>query len=37
MAIAIIFGVAFATALTLGVIPVLYAVFYRVKFKGFRY
>jgi multidrug efflux pump subunit AcrB len=37
MAIAIIFGLAFATALTLGVVPVLYSVFYRVKFKDFRY
>jgi multidrug efflux pump subunit AcrB len=37
MAIAIIFGLAFATALTLGVVPVLYSIFYRVKFKGFRY
>ncbi len=37
MAISIIFGLAFATALTLGVVPVLYAMFYRVSFKGFRY
>jgi multidrug efflux pump subunit AcrB len=37
MAIAIIFGLAFATVLTLGVVPVLYSVFYRVKFRGFRY
>ncbi|MDA8016760.1 MAG: efflux RND transporter permease subunit [Thermoanaerobaculia bacterium] len=31
MAISIIFGLAFATALTLGVVPVLYAVFFRVQ------
>jgi multidrug efflux pump subunit AcrB len=37
MAIAIIFGLAFATALTLGVVPVLYSILFRVKFKGFRY
>jgi multidrug efflux pump subunit AcrB len=33
MAIAIIFGLVFATALTLGVVPVLYSVFFRVQFK----
>ncbi len=37
MAIAIIFGLLFATALTLGVVPVLYSLFFRVDFKGFRY
>ena len=37
MAISIIFGLAFATALTLGVVPVLYTLFFRVKFKGFQY
>lgn len=37
MAIAIIFGLLFATTLTLGVIPVLYSVFFRVKFKGYTY
>ena len=30
MAIAIMFGLAFSTILTLGVVPVLYAVFFRV-------
>jgi len=35
MAVAIIFGLGFATLLTLGLIPVLYSVFYRVKFKDF--
>ncbi len=35
MAIAIMFGLLFATALTLGVIPVLYAIFFRVRFKGY--
>jgi multidrug efflux pump subunit AcrB len=33
MAIAIIFGLAFATVLTLGVVPVLYSLFYRVSFR----
>ena len=31
MAISIIFGLAFATLLTLGVVPVLYSVFFRVE------
>ncbi|MDD4456126.1 MAG: efflux RND transporter permease subunit [Syntrophotalea acetylenica] len=34
MAIAIIFGLLFATALTLGVVPVLYSLFFRVGFKA---
>ncbi|MCP4118249.1 MAG: efflux RND transporter permease subunit [Desulfobacteraceae bacterium] len=37
MAIAIIFGLIFATVLTLGVVPILYAIFYRVSFKGYLY
>lgn len=37
MAIAIIFGLLFATALTLGVVPILYSLFFRVSFKGFRW
>ncbi len=37
LAIAIIFGLLFATTLTLGVVPVLYSVLFRVKFKGFNY
>ena len=32
MAVAIMFGLVFATALTLGVVPVLYALFFRVRF-----
>ena len=36
MAIAIIFGLFFATALTLGVVPVLYAIFFRLDFKTYR-
>ena len=36
MAIAIIFGLLFATGLTLGLVPVLYAIFFRVKFKEFQ-
>ncbi|MBI1357492.1 MAG: MMPL family transporter [Acidobacteria bacterium] len=37
MAIAIIFGLFFATVLTLGVVPALYALFFRVSFARFRY
>lgn len=37
MAVAIMFGLAFATLLTLGVVPVLYSVLFRVRFKDFRY
>jgi multidrug efflux pump subunit AcrB len=33
MAIAIIFGLAFATVLTLGIVPVLYSLFYGVRFR----
>ncbi len=33
MAIAIIFGLAFATVLTLGVVPVLYTLFFRVSYS----
>jgi multidrug efflux pump subunit AcrB len=35
MAIAIIFGLIFATVLTLGVVPVLFALFFRVSFRDF--
>ncbi len=34
MAIAIIFGLFFATILTLGVVPILYSLFYRVRFTA---
>ena len=37
MAIAIVFGLLVATVLTLGFIPLLYSLFYRVDFKGFDY
>jgi multidrug efflux pump subunit AcrB len=37
MAISILFGLLFATGLTLGVVPVLYSLFFRVNFKGFVY
>ena len=37
MAIAIIFGLLGATMLTLGVVPVLYSLFFRVRFDGFSY
>ena len=33
MAIAIIFGLTFATMLTLGVVPVLYTLFFKVDFR----
>ncbi len=36
MAIAIIFGLIFATFLTLGMVPVLYSLFFRVNFKEFQ-
>lgn len=36
MIVAIVFGLIFSTALTLGVVPVLYATFYRISFKDFR-
>lgn len=35
MAISIIFGLLFATLLTLGVVPVLYSIFFSVTFTGF--
>ena len=34
MAIAIIFGLLFATVLTLGLVPVLYSLFFRVDVGG---
>jgi len=37
LAVAILFGLLFATLLTLGIVPVLYALFFRVRFAGFRY
>ena len=37
MAIAIIFGLAFATVLTLGLVPVLYSALFKVSFKDFSY
>ncbi len=37
MAIAIMFGLLFATILTLGVVPVLYTLLFRVNFKAFVY
>lgn len=36
MAIAIIFGLLFATLLTLGIVPVLYATFFRVSYSDYR-
>jgi multidrug efflux pump subunit AcrB len=36
MAVAIIFGLLFATALTLGVVPILYSLFYRVRYDAFE-
>ena len=37
MAIAIIFGLAFATVLTLGFVPIMYSLLFRVSFKGYSY
>jgi multidrug efflux pump subunit AcrB len=37
MAISIIFGLGFATVLTLGLVPVLYSLLFRVRFEGFSY
>ena len=37
MALAIMFGLLFATGLTLGLVPVLYSLFFRVKYKDFVY
>lgn len=37
MSITIMFGLAFATLLTLGLVPVLYALFFKVRFKEFKY
>jgi multidrug efflux pump subunit AcrB len=37
LAIAIMVGLLFATVLTLGIVPVLYSLFFRVRFTGFRY
>ncbi len=37
MAVAILFGLIFATMLTLGFVPIMYAIFFRVKFKAFKY
>lgn len=36
MAVAIIFGLFFATILVLGIVPVLYALVFRVPFKGYE-
>lgn len=37
MAVAIMAGLAFATLLTLGFVPVLYAILFRVPFESYRY
>lgn len=37
MAIAIIFGLLFSTTLTLGIIPVFYALFFKVRFNDYKY
>ncbi len=37
MAIAILFGLIFATVLTLGVVPVLYSIFFRVSYRDFAW
>jgi multidrug efflux pump subunit AcrB len=37
MAVAIMCGLAFATLLTLGVVPVLYSLFFKVNYKGYDF
>jgi len=37
MAVAIIFGLAFATVLTLGMVPLLYSLLFRISFRNFSY
>ena len=37
MAVAIMFGLLFATGLTLGVVPVLYSLFFKVSYRDFEY
>ncbi len=37
MAIAIIFGLAFSTVLTLGVVPALYAMLFRISYRNYAY
>lgn len=37
MAIAILWGLVFATVLTLGFVPVMYSLLFRIRFAGFRY
>ena len=37
MAISIIFGLLLSTVLTLGVVPVLYSLFFKVHFKGYQH
>jgi len=37
LAIAIMFGLAFSTMLTLGFVPLMYSLFYQVSFKNFVY
>ncbi|MDH3843876.1 MAG: efflux RND transporter permease subunit, partial [Myxococcales bacterium] len=37
LAVAIMFGLAFSTMLTLGFVPLMYSLFYRVSFKDFVY
>jgi len=37
LAIAVLFGLLFATVLTLGVVPILYSILFRVRFDDFVY
>jgi multidrug efflux pump subunit AcrB len=37
MAVTIMFGLLFATILTLGLVPILYSLFHKVSFRGFEY
>jgi multidrug efflux pump subunit AcrB len=37
MAVTIMFGLLFATVLTLGLVPILYSLFYRLNYREFEY
>ena len=37
MAVSIMFGLVFATMLTLGVVPILYSLFFKVRFADYEY
>ena len=37
MAVTIIFGLLFATVLTLGVVPLFFSLFFRIRYRGFKW